>query len=291
MPSSTKIPLGYIDLPSGPKAIYPMNDIFLNYIFEDRAYWEALRQILNIIINAYRQTNPDTQLQPVEGTIEVKTQYKHLLADSKVTRDQDIKMTEEEGAVTYIEFQNKATTNPPITIRSVEYFGLGIGHNKGKTANQIWLLAEDVNAVLLNKTYARYILKDEQTGHTHPQTSGILYVSLNKLSQEKGKAGELASYLLGKPGTPVDENTKNIITAIDAGFNKFKQDKDVVSVISFQDRWYDEGKVEGKVEGKAEGEAIGKAKGLNRAIELIELIRRGLTLDEAQRLLEEEATA
>jgi len=58
-------------------------------------------------------------------------------------------MVEDKGAVTYIEFQNKATTNPPIPVRSVEYFGLGIGHSKGKTANQIWLLAEDVGAVLV----------------------------------------------------------------------------------------------------------------------------------------------
>jgi len=79
------------------------------------------------------------------------------------TRDQDLKMTEKEDNATYIECQNDANTQPPIEIRSVVYFGLGIGHNKGKLTNQIWLLAEDVPSVLHGKTFARYVLKDEIT--------------------------------------------------------------------------------------------------------------------------------
>jgi len=82
-------------------------------------------------------------------------------------------------------------------MRSVEYFGLGIGHSKGKIANQLWLLAEDVDSVIYAHPFAHYILKDEVTGKDHPTTSGIMYVSLRKLSQEQGPAGELASYLLG----------------------------------------------------------------------------------------------
>ena len=276
MLSKDKAPLGYVELPSGPKAIYPMNDIFLNYVFESPAHWEALRLVVNILIDAYRQINPETPLMPIEGSIEVKTQYRHLLPDGKVTRDQDIKMTDDKGKTTYIEFQNKAMTSPPVSVRSVEYFGLGIGHSKGKTANQIWLLAEDIKNLLYDEPFARYILKHEVTGCAHPETSGIMYISLGKLSQEENTAGELACFLLGRPVSPANASVKNVVAAIEAGFSNFKLDKDVVNVLSFQDRWLDEGRVEGRVEGIAR---------------LAELIRNGLSLDEALKVVEEETTA
>jgi len=51
-------PLGYLELPSGPKAIFPMNDIFLNYTFENPIHWEALRLIVNIIIEVSPTRKP-----------------------------------------------------------------------------------------------------------------------------------------------------------------------------------------------------------------------------------------
>ena len=88
-------PLGYVELDNGQKAIYPMNDIFLNYTFEKTANWESLRLTVNLIIEAYRQLKPDTKLKPVTGKIQVRTQFKHMLStDGKTTRDQDIKLTE-----------------------------------------------------------------------------------------------------------------------------------------------------------------------------------------------------
>jgi len=248
-----KTPLGYIELPTGPKAIFPMNDIFLNFTFENPIYWEALRLIVNIIIEAYKQAVTDTLLKPVTGTIEVKTQFKHFLDDGKTTRDQDLKMIEDKGNLTFIECQNKAITVPPIPIRSVEYFGLGIGHSRGKLANQIWLLAEDVDAVLQGKTFAHYILKDEETGHTHPSTSGILYVSMDKLSQENTPAGELAAILLGKEKSTEDKNVGRVIQALNASFDNFKSDKEVAFVYSLQERWANEARIEGIAEGKVKG--------------------------------------
>ena len=109
-------------------------------LFENPESWEALRQIINIFIYAYRKIYPCTTLSPITGELEVQTQYKYLLSDGKTTRDQDIKATESKAAITYIEFQIRSETNPLISMRSVEYFGLGIGHNKGYPANQIWLL-------------------------------------------------------------------------------------------------------------------------------------------------------
>ena len=278
------IPLGYLELPTGPKAIYPMNDIFLNYTFENPAHWESLRLIVNIIIEAYQQAVTETLLKPVTGAIEVKTQFKHFLGDGKTTRDQDLKMIEGEGNLTFIECQNKAITAPPIPIRAVEYFGLGIGHSKGRPANQIWLLAEDVDAVLQGKSFAHYILKDEKTGHTHPATSGILHVSLSRLSQESTPAGEMAAILLGKGRNALDENVAKVVESLGVSFENFRSDKEVAFVYSLRERWTNEGIAEGEARGKARGKAEGKAEGINI---LAELIRNGLSLDEALRVANE----
>jgi len=249
MPTKKIMPIGYIELPSGLKAIHAMNDIFLNYTFQAPENWETLRLIVNIIVESYRQTVAETLLKPITGSIEVKTQFKHFLDDGRTTRDQDLKMIEDKGNLTFIECQNRAITTPPIPIRSVEYFGLGIGHSKGKQANQIWLLAEDVNVVLQGKYFANYILKDEATGHTHPSTSGILYVSLEKLSQENTPAGELAAVLLGKEKNTSDENVVKVTQALKTSFENFKNDKEVAYVYSLQERWTNEARLEGKAEG------------------------------------------
>jgi len=149
-----------------------------------------------------------------------------------------------------------------------------IGHSRGKLANQIWLLAEDVDAVLQGKTFAHYILKDEDTGHTHPSTSGILYVSLDKLSQENTTAGELAAILLGKEKSTEDKNVGRVIQALNASFENFKSDKEVAFVYSLRDRWLNEGRVEGKEEGIAEGKAEG-------VLELVlKLIKRNRPIEE-----------
>ena len=177
-------PLGYVELANGSKAIYPMNDIFLNYTFENPEYWDALRSIVNLIVAEYKQQKPDALVSLIKGNIKVRTQFRHLLNTKNITRDQDIKITENEDESTYIEFQNRASTDPPVEIRSVVYFGLGIGHSNGKLANQVWLLAEDVDSVLHEKTFMRYVLKDEIMSNAHPSKSGIMYVSLTRLSQE-----------------------------------------------------------------------------------------------------------
>jgi hypothetical protein len=60
-------PLGYINLPNGMKAIYPMNDIFLNFTFENPAHWEDLRLTVNLFIEAYMRfktvQNPTSPLK------------------------------------------------------------------------------------------------------------------------------------------------------------------------------------------------------------------------------------
>jgi len=273
MASKNMTPLGYVELANGSKAIYPMNDIFLNYTFEDDSYWEALRLTVNLLINAYRETKPDASVKPITGSIRVRTQFRHLLkTDGKTTRDQDIRIIEDEAETTFVEFQNKATTNPPIEIRSVEYFGLGIGHGKGKIVNQLWLLAKDVDSVLQGNAFARYILKNEVNGHVHPATSGIMYVSLSKLSKEKSPVGELASFLLGLKPNPDNEEAKKVAEALHASFKVFKTDKDVVDVLSLAERYTQEGRYEGRLEGRLKGTE-----------KMLELIKSGFSPEDAMR--------
>jgi len=279
-------PLGYVELDNGSKAIYPMNDIFLNYTFESTAHWEALRLTINLLIDGYKQQHPSTDVMPIEGKIVVRTQFRHLLGiDGKTTRDQDIKITEDDGESTYIEFQNKANTQPPIEVRSVEYFGLGIGHSKGKRSNQMWLMAEDVDAVLHGKAFARYILKDEATGKTHPATSGIMYVSLSRLSKESGPVSELAAFLLGSTECPQYDIVRKITMSFNSSFDAFKADKEVTTMLSLRERgWY-----EGLAEGEARGEAKGRAEGILEAA--AKLLSKGVDFNfvaEALKLSESE---
>jgi len=132
--------------------------------------------------------------------------------------------------------------------------------------------------LLKGETFARYVLKNEKTNCPHPETSGIIYVSLEKLSKEDSTAGELAAYLLGRITDPQIEQVKAVKTAIDKGFTKFKSDKEVVTVMSFQDRWIED------------GVAIGEARGISRGADrLAELIKSGLPIDEALRIVKEEA--
>ncbi|MDR0273212.1 MAG: hypothetical protein LBI27_07850 [Clostridiales bacterium] len=139
--------------------------------------------------------------------------------------EQDIKVTEIKKGIYFIVFQNRAHSDPPIPDRSVVYFGLGIGHAKGKPANQIWLLAETVPSVMHGKLFTRYILKDEVTGKNHPENSSIMFIDLEKLSEENSQAGELAALFLGKNLNPQDEDVKTIAAALKASFNDFKDDK------------------------------------------------------------------
>jgi hypothetical protein len=235
-----KNPLGYVDLPDGSKPIFPMNDIFLNYTFETEEHWEILRSIINILLEAYIKLNPDTKIKLIEGNIKVRTQFRHFLDTQHGVRDQDLKLTENESKETYIEFQNRAKTKVPVEIRSVEYFGLGISRNKGELSNQIWLLAQDVPVLLDSNKFARFVLKNELTGKDHLNNSGIMYVSLKKLSKEESAAGELAKFLLGKLKEPKNDLVKKIAETLNSSFSAFKVDKEAVSMLSLRERAWEE---------------------------------------------------
>jgi hypothetical protein len=283
----TKTPLGYIELENGRKPIYPMNDFFLNYMFNITAYWETLRKVANITVDAYRRFYAATHMRRVEGEITVATQYSYILDAKNKTRDQDIKMTDSEK-LTYIEFHNRARGFPPVETRAVEYFGLGIGHSGGKGAEQIWLLAEDVESLLCGEPFARYVLSDEASGRPYPYESGILFVSLTQLAEGDGPAGELARFLLGRPVEPQDEDVREIKRCFGNCLDVLKEDKEVNMFMSVAERYQNYGREEGIEEGIVIGEARGEARGAAR---LLELIKSGLSPDEAMQRITDESNS
>jgi len=291
MPPSQPIPLGYIQLSDGAMAIYPMHDILINYTFENPKHWKALKLLVNLFICAYihyahTTHKHTTTLQPIQGDIIVKTQYSYFLsADKKTIRRQDIEITESTNNLKYLKLQNRANAYIPIDTRSTEYFGLGVGHSKGKPADQIWLLAEDVPTLLKGQPFARHILKNEATGHPHPNSSGILYVSLTSLSQTPTPVGELAQFLLGKLKTPQDETVKEIAATFNTSFGAFKKDKEVSQMLSLRERgWYD-----GLDEGHREGLQKGRKEGLLEGFEKLKaLTDKGHSLEEAMQIIKEE---
>jgi len=168
----------------------------------------------------------------------------------------------------------------------VVYFGLGISHAKGKPANQIWLLAEAVPSVLHNKLFTRYILKDEVTGNNHPDHSGIMFADLEKLSEENSQAGELAALFLGKSLDPQDETVKKIAAAIKASFQEFKEDKEVVEMFTFRERWERDAAARARVEGRGEGRTEGRTEGvLNTADRVLDLLKNGVAPTEIEAFL------
>ena len=96
-----------------------------------------------------------------------------------------------------------------------------------------------------------------------------MYVSLTKLSQEEGPAGELASFHLSKTVNPENDAVKTIIKNFNTSFNVFKADKEVAKVLSVAERYRNEGWTDG-------------------AIKTVELIKSGLSPDEALRKVLEE---
>ena len=287
----TTTPLGFIQLESGSMDIYAMDDLFLNFTFEKEENWEEFRLMLNILLEEYRRLNPKTVATLIEGKIHIETQYKFYVNAKKKnkTRNQDFRLDEEEkNRLKYVEFQNKATSIPPIPDRAMEYFVLGIGKSPGKIVNQIWLLASDAKSVLQEETFMNYILKDEATNKVYPDTSGIMFISLTKLSKEKNLAGELALFLLGKlVAAPESEEVKRIADTFSTSFEAFKDDKEVKNAMTIAEKHRNEGWVNGMEQGLEQGAKKGADAG---AAKIVELIKSGFSPDEAMSKFNEERT-
>ena len=272
-----KKPLGYVELENGAKEIFALNDRFLNYTFYMKENWETFRSMLNIFLDEYLRSYPKSIITRVEGKIHLQTQYRYYINTGNETRNQDFRLNElEKDILKFIEFQNRANPDIPIPFRAMEYFVLGIRQANGKVTQQIWLLASDDDTILQGETFVNYIFKDEATNKIYPHSSSIMFISLTRLSKQKSTAGELASFLLGLQPEPETEEVKQIADTFNTSFSTFKNDKEVKKSMSFEERWHNEG--------KAEGISIGVAK-------IIELIKSGLSPDEAAKRIYEEQAA
>jgi len=268
--------------------IFALDDLFLNFTFENEENWEEFRLMMNILLEEYIKLNPTTVATLIEGAIRIKTQYKFYINAKKKnkTRNQDFESDEPEmNRLKYVEFQNKATSKPPIPDRAFEYFVLSIGKNPGKAVTQIWLLASDAESVLQEETFMNYILKDEATNKAFPNSSSIMFISLTKLSQQKNLAGELALFLLGKLTAPQSEEVKRIAKTFNTSFELFKDDKEVKNTMTIAEKWRNEAWVDGVEVGMERGADKGVNAGANR---IVELIKSGLSPDEALHKVNEE---
>ena len=150
---------------------------------------------------------------------------------------QDMKVAGEQ--ITYIEFQNKAKPEKPIKDRAIEYFGLGLGHSKGKIVSQVWLLAEDPEELISSEAFSNYLLQDIITGKRYPNDSGIMFVSLQTLTKLENKAGQLSRFLLGIDTEPTDKDIIAIKDSFNEEFSDFKVDKEASSIMTFEERVLD----------------------------------------------------
>ena len=224
--------LGYIQLETGEKLITPMNDVFINYTFQDKENWEELRKLANIIYLAYLEKNGNTKIRPSDGEIEVSTQFSYFKDPKSTTpKSQDAKM-ESTDRIDFIEFQNKMNPTPPIPVRGGEYLGFALSRGGDKQKTSMWLLNGAVPELLNGKIFANYILMDEEDHSRYPIETDLLFVDLKKLAEMDTQAGELARVLLDLETDPKDEEVKSILKSLKRSFNKFKVDTEVCKIMT-----------------------------------------------------------
>ena len=90
-------------------------------------------------------------------------------------------------------------------------------------------------------------------------------------------------FLLGKLATPQSEEVKRNAQTFNTSFELFKNDKEVKNTMTITEKYRNEGWVDGKEEGLDEGVSAGTSK-------MLELIKSGLSPDEAFRRINEERT-
>ena len=242
--------LGYIELETGAKAVSPLNDIFLNFTFGQEAYWETLREIVNIFYKDYIRSHQDTNVTLIEGKVVVKTEFpQYRSLKSTKPKKQDIKIESEEK-IDYIDFQNDTHPALPIEVRSIEYFGFSLTRGKEKKAAHLWLLNGAVAKLLQGNIYSNYILMDEKTYYQHPNATNILYVDLKRLAKTDCQAGELAGVLIGTIKTPKDSKVNLILQSLRESFDTFRIDTEVRHIMTRKE--FIEANAEARAKARAE---------------------------------------
>ena len=264
--------LGHVQTSRGSIAVKALNDVFVNYMFSQEENNEILRSLVNILIDDLRSRYVGTSVSPVRGDITVETQYAHLKAGTP--RRQDAKIIGDD--ITYVEFQSISYPPEPIRLRAVEYFTLSLSTDmKGgeKVVRQIWVLSKDVEELMHGSTYANYVWMDEITHSRYPADYGMLFVCLGELEKDhRSKAGELAAFLLGKADKAKHREVADIVDAYNASFEKFREDKEAVTLMSYTE------------EREAIGEAKGKAIGIEEtnAKTALKMLAKGMDMDDIE---------
>ena len=195
------------------------------------------------------------------------TQCEYFKSPSSKPSSQDIQILGEEES-TYVEFQNLAYPSKPIKVRYKEYLALGLSHNKKKLANQIWILANDVEELLEGNNFALQTLVNKVTGNDAPDSSTIIFISLTGLSKASNTAGQLAKMLLGMNYNFDEPRVLSIKDSYSKEFGDFRDDKEANFIMSVQDRWLEQGVDIGIEKGRAEGIDLGIEKGRAEGIGL-----------------------
>ena len=227
--------IGYMELGDGEKmAISTLNNVFLNYTFEQKEYWETLRSMNNIIYSAYIDYCQHTNISLIEGDVIVKTEYSNFKDfKSTVPQRQDIRIeNQNDSRVDYVEFQSSRNSKPPIEVRGIEYFSYSLTRGRDKRSVHMWLLAEPVGKLLHGNIFANYVLMDEVNHNPYPNATNILFVNLERLSQTNSPAGELAGVLLGAVKKPKDYQVKLIFENFMKSFEIFKEDKEARNIVT-----------------------------------------------------------
>ena len=260
---------GRMKLNNGKEIIVkPTNDLFLNYSHRNNTGAEELSDLVNIFLEDLNEEK--TYMPLVEKGAKVRDQYKYLLDDNNA-RKQDFRL--EKKRYTYMEFQNQiSASKPPVKIRGVEYFGLGIrkgadSKDEPKDANQIWFLAEHYDEVLGELSMNVFSLYSDITGDAYPVKSKILFIDLKRVAEQgKSAAQELAKFLLGRKVEPKSARVRRIIRYYKQNFRKYKKEKEVTNMLTMrEERALEErakGIAIGRTEGRAEGKAEGKVEGI-----------------------------
>ena len=272
--------LGYMELETGSKLITPMNDVFLNFTYQNKENWEDLRVMANIFFDEYDEICKDTKIRPIEEVVAVKTQFP-FFKEPKSNRPKapDIRI-DSLSKVVFIDFENNPhSSKPPVPTRSTQYLGFALSRGADKQQSTMWLLNGGISILLNGKVFSNYVFMDEKDYRRHPNEANMLYVDLKKLAKMKTKAGELASVLTAVNNDPKHEDVKAILHNLRQNFEEFIVNTEVRDIMTREEQ------VEAQGRNKERIEIVKNGLENNVPIETISIMT-GLSVEEVEEFLE-----
>jgi hypothetical protein len=129
--------------------------------------------------------------------------------------------------------KNKSTAKPPISMRASNYNGLAINKMKdGTQSSQIWLLAENDDAVLRGLAISNFRMVEDNTGDYYPRENNIKFISLPRLAKERNRYGIASKLLLGEEPDDLSDDLKEITNMFKNEYEVFKQSEEVIKAMT-----------------------------------------------------------